>query len=195
MNAEIASFCWRAAQRRILTAGQCLVLRDLFSDRATVAECVAFIEKNKLVDEKKLSALKLQMSSEPRKVAAVDFEQAENLSEVEQLIQTASGSQTWEPDPGLDWFCYLAVSKGVLTREVALCLIADMDEAADLLGFAQAVVTTGLCNDLPKIQQLTDEALEQWARAKPVPVSIFADAAAQQPAPPRITLPPDDSPS
>lgn len=173
MNTDIASFCWRAAQRGILTAGQCLVLREVFRDKGDVEDCVVFIEKNKLVDEKKLAALKLQMSSKPRRVDAVDFEQADNLSDVEHLIQAASSKEEWEPDPGLDWFCYLVVSQKVLTREVCLCLIADMDEAADLLGFAQAVVSTGLCSDLLKIQQLTDEALEQWARNRPVPASIF----------------------
>lgn len=171
MNERIAAFCWRAVKRGILTPGQCLVLRELFTEKATLEDCVEFIEKNSLVDEKKIKALRLQLKASPREVT---LSEGDRLPGEEGLPEEQPPARpVFEPDPGLDWFCHLAVKRGLLTREICLCLIADMDTVVDLLSFAQAVVDTGLCRDLDAIQELTDEALEQWARGKKPPTSIF----------------------
>lgn len=156
-----------------MTPGQCLVLRELFDEKATIEECLEFIKKNGLVDDRKLKALQLQMTASPTHVAITEGERLPGEEEMPDE-ETVPAKPPFEPDPGLEWFCYLAVTKGMLTREIALCLVADMDTVVDLLSFAQAVVDTGLCRDLIAVQQLTDEALEQWARGKMPPMSIFA---------------------
>lgn len=171
MNTEITEFCWRAAKRGILTPGQCLVLRELFTEKATLEDCVAFITKNRLTDEKKLKALKLQMKSAPKQVVV---REGELLPGEEALADAVTPERTWEPDLGLEWFCYLAVSRKILTREICMYLAADLAEVVDLLSFAQAVVDTGLCRDIHEVQRLTDEALEQWARGKEPPFRVFS---------------------
>ena len=103
-----------------------------------------------------------------------------------------------EPDPGLEWICYLAVAKKIMTREICLCVAADLDEVVDVLSFAQAVMDTGLCKDLHLVQNLTDEALEQWAQGKEPPFSVFAEeppGAGSEPAPGQASPPPGASDS
>ena len=172
MNPVIATFCWRAVKRGILTTGQCLVLRELFDEGANLSDCVNFIAKNSIVDGSKLKALKLQMTAAPQEVP---YDPVNPPDAIEDLIEKEiAGERKWEPDPGLEWFCCLAIEKGLLTKEICLCLAADLQDVNDLLSFAQAVVDTGLCKDLLKVQTLTDEALEQWAQGNPVPYPVLS---------------------
>lgn len=175
MNQQIATFLWRAARRDILTPQQCLVLRELFTEGATIEECVDFIATNRLVTETQVSALRLASDVHARR-ARVDREdlKAQELEE-SRLEEAPPPAAVWEPDPGLEWFCYIAVEEGLLTREVCLSLIADLEEASDLLGFAQSVLNCGLIRDMKTVQRLTDDALERWARGGPPPFSVLTE--------------------
>jgi hypothetical protein len=173
MNAEINSFLWRLAKRDILTPGQCLVLRELFDEKSTIQDCVLFVEKNKLLPDAKFTAMRLAAESGARQITVEEMDLDENIEFLLDEKKPIDRSR-WHPDMGLEWFCFLSVKKGFMSRGTCLSIIADLDEATDVLGFAQAVIDCGLSKDLEKVQELVDEALEMWARGKPPPYSILA---------------------
>jgi hypothetical protein len=178
MNTQIAKFLWNAARRDILTPGQCLVLRDLLQDvygnEGSVNDYVGFIAEHRLLDESKMEALRLQVETGAKRVNVDKLDLDQDLEEIISQQMTEE-EVVWEPNPGLDWLCCLAVQKGLLTKDACIVLVADLDEACDLLGFAQSMVNMGFCRDISEVQKLTDEALEQWARGASPPFSVFSD--------------------
>jgi hypothetical protein len=182
MNTQIAKFLWTAARRDILTPGQCLVLRDLlqdvFGDEGTLDNYVGFIEEHRLLDENKMEALRLLVEAGAKRVSLDTQELDQDIEEVISR-ELKESVVVWEPNPGLDWFCCLAVQKGILTRDACLVLVADLDEACDLLGFAQSMINMGFCRDIAEVQKLIDQSLELWARGDSPPFSVFAEGGEQ----------------
>ncbi len=176
MNQQVVNFLWRVVRQDILTPQQVLVLRELFTDDATERDCVRFIEDNKLVTGTNLEALKLALSVGTRHAVLDKKELASAVLDEGKLEEPAPDLGITGPDPGVEWFCYIGVTRGLLTREVCLSLLADLpDETSDLLGFAQSCLNYGMIKDLNVLQKLTDEALEGWARGRPPPFSVFTD--------------------
>jgi hypothetical protein len=135
---------------------------------------VGFIAEHRLLDESKMAALRLQVETGAKRVSLDKMDLDQDLEEII-ARETTEEEVVWEPNPGLDWLCYLAVEKGVLTKDACLVLVSDLDEACDLLGFAQSMVNMGFCRNIAEVQKLTDEALEQWARGTSPPFSVFTE--------------------
>lgn len=176
MNEQVRAFLWRAARRDILTPNQCIILRELFANTGTVEDCYRLIAENMMLDQRRLQALRLQIDTIETHSRKATVDKQSLGEDLEALLQQSGPDEpsAWEPDPGLEWFCYLAVNRGLLTREMCLSVFADVEGAQDLLGFAQSVMNVGLCRDLSLIQELIDEALESWAHSPKPPVTTFS---------------------
>lgn len=88
--------------------------------------------------------------------------------------QASSGAvKTRRVSGDVDWFCHLAVSEGLLTKEACLVLSSICDADNELMGLAQVLISEGGCDDLMRVQNLVDRAIKSAATGEPPPESVF----------------------
>lgn len=73
----------------------------------------------------------------------------------------------------LQWFCYLAAKRGLLTEEQCIELDAELGQKRDFLSFAQAVVVILPTDKFPLIQQLVETAMEYANTGRAPPARIL----------------------
>lgn len=73
----------------------------------------------------------------------------------------------------LQWFCYLATKRGLLTEEQCIELDAELGPKRDFLNFAQAVVVILPTEKFPQIQQLVEIAMEYANTGRTPPARIL----------------------
>lgn len=76
----------------------------------------------------------------------------------------------------LQWFCYLAIRQGMMTREQCIELDAELGRTRDFLEFAQAVVVLLPKEKFPAIQELVETSIHYANTGRPPPTRVF-DAA------------------
>ena len=166
MRPDIELFCFMAADEGLITAEQCAVVREAWSGQGSLDEFVEFLEDCGLGEGIRMTELKEQVCG---LMSVEDLSFLDSSDEVEDI-----GRQPWRPSLELEWFCHEAVTGGLLTPELCLCVASNVEGSTGLLSFAQAVVDSRLCDDAMAVQGLVEKALSLAAGGEPPPVAMFA---------------------
>ena len=65
------------------------------------------------------------------------------------------------------WLARLGSEQRLFTREQAAQVLAKLGDAADLMGFAQELIDSGIVNDIEKLEALAGEAMANAAKGPP----------------------------
>jgi hypothetical protein len=99
------------------------------------------------------------------------------------MSQGPANSTDGQPDdlgssgnPGsleLDWFCFYAVSEGLLTADTCRCIRVSVQDSSDLLSFAQMLIDSGICAELDALSGLAGRARLAARAGCPPPFSVL----------------------
>ena len=90
----------------------------------------------------------------------------------EETARTGTSSH-WQIPLELEWFCYHGVTEGLIDRDECLCIVASVEEAADLLSFAQTMIDADICDDFSCLQGFLDTSMREAAKGKHPPLNVF----------------------
>ncbi|MBL9200085.1 MAG: PilT/PilU family type 4a pilus ATPase [Opitutaceae bacterium] len=76
------------------------------------------------------------------------------------------------------WLARLGSEKQLFTREQAAQVVAKLGVGADLMGFAQELIDSGIVSDVEKLEVLAGEAMANAAKGPPVEAAAAPSAAA-----------------
>lgn len=173
MNQLIDEFCQDALDSGIITGSQYLILDAVFGQSdISLVEFVDFLARQAVPEQG--DGIRFLMN---RTRAA----HAPPSAGRQVVVQPPEKADTGAPDKepaglrGIEWFCSLAMEEGILNQDDCWGLVSHMFGIADILGFAQAVLSTGICSSLAKVQELTDRALQKCASGERPPFSELTE--------------------
>lgn len=190
MDLRAESFLDRAVDAGLLSMIHRTIVSEMADQNAGVAEVVQLILNfNVCSDVDALDALRQKvetlpetdlLSSETEIKAAMPAENPSIRSPVPRAVDAKREAERHKKEAsecaGIDWFCYLAISQGCISREVALGLMAEVSDIADILDFAQAVIDHWLSDDYSKVQSFLDQAFTLTEKGILPPYSTYIES-------------------
>lgn len=177
---QIELFARRAIKRGIMDESQARIVKEMISVDADLDEFTnTILEFGVCTDSEAVETLKNDT------FATWNAMSTEDRLLVTNEVMVGGDRATRGDTLGLDWFCFFAISEGILTKETCISIAAEIEDLTDVLIFAQAVVDRCVSGDFDKLQKCVEKAALMMKTGRTnLPYRIFGRGPAQPAAKP-----------
>jgi len=174
MDSKVEAFCLAAVGKGVMTTDQYAVFEEVCSEDTEVTEATELLIDCGIITDR--STL-VELIEEADVVELRDeLEAARKEETAAEAGPTTATGEAGIP-PAVEWFCYHVVDQKLLEKDVCVCLYTCLDGVSDLLGFAQSLIASRMCEDFAKIQELVEKSRKDAKSGNKPPFSVF-DASA-----------------
>lgn len=169
MDSKVEAFCLVAVGKGVMTTDQYAIFEEVCSEDTEVTAATELLIECGLIKDRDTLVELIQEADVVELRDELDAAEKERAAEGEEETTQAA-----EIPPGVEWFCYHAVNEKLLERDVCVCLYTCLEGVSDLLGFAQSIIASRMCEDLEKIQELVEKSRQDAKSGNKPPFSVFA---------------------
>lgn len=174
MDAKVEAFCLVAVSKGVMTTDQYAVFEEVCSEDTEIAAATELLIDCGLIKDRDTL---VELIQEADVVELRDELEAARKEEETEAAAKAAPTGKDGPPLAVEWFCYHAVTEGLLEKDVCVCLYTCLEGVSDLLSFAQSLIASRMCEDFAKVQELVEKSRQDAKAGDKPPFSVFAATA------------------
>lgn len=171
MNSKVEAFCLVAVGKGVMSTDQYAIFEEVCSEDTEITEATELLIDCGLITNRETLVELIQEADVVELRDELEAAEQEEAAAAAPIAAEDAGSKV---PVAVEWFCYHAVNEKLLEKDVCVCLYTCLEGVSDLLGFAQSLVTTRMCEDFAKVQELVERSRQDAKDGSPPPFSVFA---------------------